>query len=249
MGFIKSVTFILWLLPYIFFGQVEQENSKYYGWFDQVIGPENTGLYNGKQYVDLYINRIVDNKHAYFYSNEPVSGSVTYDGQTYYNVNMRYNLETDQLLIHLKPGSVASILQLIYDRINRFTINDFRFVKVKSSYEDGSGINGFHMVLVENANFLLLKRHTKSKARGTKQIVGDRLQYEFISKTKYVLYNNSMYSDIESKADIIENFPWIKNEIKQFYKTYKPLLKRNPDTFMQRLFTEIIEPSSSKNVP
>ncbi len=247
MGIILRITFILLCLPNIFFGQTKHQDGEYYKWFDQVIGQENTGLYNGKQYVDPYVNRIINDRHAYFYSDKPLIGSVIYDKQTYYDVKMRYNLEIDQLLIHPKPGGVASILQLIFEKVDEFVINGFKFIKVENFYEDGSVIKGFYLVLAENEDILLLKRIIKSKARGVKQVIGDRLQYKFVSTSKYILYTKDIYRDVKSKKDIIENFPELKKEIKQFFKTYRSLQKKDSDIFMQRLFSKIIELQPTKN--
>ncbi|MBQ4821841.1 hypothetical protein [Aquimarina sp. MMG016] len=240
----KAKMLLLFLcLPLLFFGQQKNE-SEYYNWFDTIIGKEHTGLYNGKQYVDLDINKILNNKHAFFFSDEVLTGSVIYDGQPYYNVGIKYNLEQDKLLIALKPGSSASVMQLIYDKVEEFTINDYRFIRVEN-IDKKNYTNGFHQVLLDDNEILLLKKHTKSKIKSADDLEGNKQYYEYRSKSKYVLYFDQDYKgDIKSKTDIITIFPELKKEIKQFYKAHKLLRRKNPDAFMKKIFAEIINPSS-----
>ncbi|MEW7291507.1 hypothetical protein [Aquimarina sp. 2304DJ70-9] len=235
---------VFFLLPFAVFGQDVDKKSSYYDWFDQVLGREHTGLYNGKQYVDLDINRIHDNKNAFFLSDKVMNGSVMYDGQTYHNIGMKYNLEKDILLVTLKSGTTVSIIQLIRDKIDEFTIDGYRFIRITDILEDNTSINGFYEVLVEDSSFSLLKKNKKNRRKNIQ--AGRLLSYEFASANSYILLMNKKYKKVTTaKADIIKIFPEHKKEIKQFYEAYKRLRKSEPDTFMQRLFKKIVNPSSS----
>ncbi|GAA4276158.1 hypothetical protein [Aquimarina mytili] len=233
---------ILLILPFVFFGQDNDKQNSYYDWFDKVLGKEHTGLYNGKQYVDLDVNRIYENKNAFFLSDKVMLGSVTYDGQTYYNIGMKYNLEKDMLLVALKSATTASTIQLISDKIEEFVIEDFRFKRVVGSFEEGDLINGFYQVLVENSSYSLLKKHKKNRRKIIQ--AGKLVSYKFVSDNSYILFVNQGFKKITTKADIINIYPIHKKEIKEFYEAYKRLRKSDPDQFMQRLFRRVINSSS-----
>ncbi|WP_299438903.1 hypothetical protein [uncultured Aquimarina sp.] len=234
-------TIILLCLHLFVFGQMQNENPRY-EWYDKVIGKEHTGLYNGKQYIDFDRNKILDNKHAFFNSDAVLRGSVNYDGQTYYNVGIKYNLEIQNLLVTLKSGSVASILQLIYDKIDEFTIEDSSFIKIENLLVDGITTSGFVEVLLENSSFSLLKQHKK---RRREYIKGQQLYYKFLDKSRYILFINSTYIHIKSKGDVIKAFPDYKKEIKLFYDNYKSIKESNYNAFMKQLFKQISHSSSS----
>jgi len=82
MGNIKVFIIVLMLLPFTSMCQIGTENGAYYKWFDKVLGEEKTGLYNGKQYVNFYVNKTLDDNHVFFHSDAVLKGSITYDNQT-----------------------------------------------------------------------------------------------------------------------------------------------------------------------
>ncbi|WP_271783986.1 hypothetical protein [Aquimarina algiphila] len=238
----SSVVFLL--VPFLFFGQLKEE-SKYYNWFDQVLGQEHTGLHNGKWYLDFDVNRIYDNRHAFFRSDEVLMGSVTYSGQTYYDIKMKYNLEIDRLLVQLKSSSTASVIKLIPDKIDEFVIDGSRFIRIDDrEVEKAENILNtiFYEVLLETEDLLLLKSNKKVRNRRLGD-TGDKMVYEFTSANRYILSCNEKYYVVKSKYDIVKIYPELKKEIKQFYTTNKILKKSEPDRFMKRLFEKVVQPS------
>lgn len=247
MGAINYTKFIFLLIPCIVLGQSEQEQVAYYNWFDTVIGHENTGLYDGFQYVNRDVGRIQDNKHAFFTTDEVLVGSVVYNDQPYYDVSMKYNLETDKLIVTSNDNSSWTfVLQLSSDKIKEFTIDNRRFINRDVPVSNTSVESGFYEVLVEGTNFIFLKKHKKTRKKILKDTQDGRLFYEFLDKNKYLLFANESYSNIKTKRDIIKIYPSLKKEIKQFYGNHYRLKKQQPDTFMQKLFKEVIEQLVSK---
>lgn len=239
----KSILVIFF--PLVVFGQKNEEENAYYTWFDGVVGIEHTGLYNGKQYVDLNVNKIYDNKHPFFLYNKEILGSITYDGQTYYDTALKYNLEKDKLIVALKSGTTVTIIELINDKIDEFTIEGFRFIRIKELVGNKTSMNKFYEILVEKPSLLVLKKHKKVR---TKNIQASRIvNYKFISSDSYFLLVDQNIKEIASKADIIKIYPKLKKEINSFYKINKRLRKFEPDRFMQRLFEKIYQSALSKN--
>lgn len=234
---------VLFWLPLLSFSQTNTTKNNYSLWFDQVLNPEYTGLSNGVQYVNTEVNRGVKNEHPYFL-NTSVKGSIKYDNQHYQEVEMKYNLESEELIIKLNSGSVFYVIKLIYDKIDTFTIRDSKFIKINDLYSDGSMIRKFYEVLYQDSTFTLLKHHKKKKTAAKTE--GKTQYYRYLSTIKHILYYDNTYNEIKSKSDIIALFPESKIEIKEFYQQYRPLLKRDTDLFFKRLLTQVIKPSILK---
>ncbi len=243
---VKKRFFVLCCLPLLIFGQQTENEKAYYNWFDQIVGREHTNLYNGRQYVDLDINRIVDNKHAFFKSDEILKGSVRYDDQVYYDTGIKYNLELDEVLVTLKPGAIASILQLNSTMVQEFVIGENKFVRQEGDINRNIAIDGFYEVLLENSTFRLFKKYQKQRKKILqKTIRGNTLNYEFISSYKYFLFVDDKYTQIQSKSDVIKLYSTQKKEIKTFYGNNKNLRKSDPDRFIKMLFEKIAKQTLS----
>ncbi len=242
-GFIKSKLLIFFLLPFVFFGQEEKD---YYKWFDQVIGHDHLALHYGTQYIDREAGRVYKGEHAFFKSDKSLLGTIYYDGQVYYDFHMKYNLETDKLLIEVK-GTSLSVLQLVSSKIEKFTIDENKFIRVDRQIEDGK-INGFYELLLEKESFQLLKKYKATRVNRIENVTGkDKLLVKFRKKNWYVLNAKEGFQNIKSKTDISKVYPHLKKEIKTFYKEYRILQNENPDAFMKKLFDTIIQPSVLEN--
>ncbi|GAA4276154.1 hypothetical protein [Aquimarina mytili] len=243
---IKSTLAFL-VLPFLFYGQANNEEIAYYNWFDRMLGEEYTGLYNGKQYIDPDINKIFENKHSFFLSDKVLSGSITYNGQTYYNLGIKYNLETEQVIVTLKPGAVTSVIQLIADKITSFYIEDYKFVRLDNTLNSKHPISGFFQIITEHPHFILYKKNKKNRKERLEDIGGSKIYYEFTTKSQYILFMDKAYHEVNSKDDFISIFPETKQEIKSFYSTQKKIRKSDPDAFMKQLLEDVIYRSISKN--
>ncbi|WP_160114607.1 hypothetical protein [Aquimarina sp. AU474] len=242
------VNLLIYLLfPCSLFSQTIPEEGRYYVWFDQIFGEEHTGLYNGRQYVDLDVNKIYEDKHSFFSSDKVLFGTVRYDDQTYYNVGMKYNLETDAVLITLKPGAVTSILQLIPDKIQSFKIDGHSFVRLENPLMSENLDSGFFEIITKNNNFTLYKKNRKVRRKRLEELGGSKIYYEFTENNKYLLFIDETYINVTSKNSVTSLFPEIRQEIRSFYSIHKSLKKSNIDVFMRRLFEQVIHTTQSKN--
>ena len=80
---IAKTVFIL--VPFLVLGQDQESKKDIYMLFDNIVGHDNTGIYNGIEYREQL--RTLDNNHAYFISPDFVKSYIKYDGQIYYNIN------------------------------------------------------------------------------------------------------------------------------------------------------------------
>ncbi len=221
------------------------DKSTYYTWFDQFIGIENTGLYNGIQYVEKYAS--IRKQHQFFQSRDFVKGSITYNGQSYYNVSLKYNVYEDTVLIRLLDKFGGGILQLNNEGVSNFVIDKHTFVNL---YADKKGLKegGFYETLVENELFSFYKKNRKIKKELFKE---DRIIYDFPDKQSYSLFYNNAYHSINSKGDLSTIFPELKKQINEFYNANRVTRKSNPDTFwtllLKKIYLQISNTHNSKN--
>lgn len=201
--------------------------------YDQSIGLENTGLYKGILYVKEYTSQ--ENNHQYFKSSNSLTGTITYEGQKYYEQELKYNLVEDQLIITLK-NSLGHNNALIVNKnnVSSFIIDGHKFARTNNylSTIDSSPINFFLEILLENDTFSFLKNTKKT----VQKVINDgKVVYEFRNKTTYFLhYKNQLYK-IKSKKDLLNIFKEYKNDLKP--------IKRNKTqlTTKQKLFLSMLK--------
>ncbi len=227
------------------FGQGIRHERGYYVWFDQLVGIENTGLYNAIVYKQKY--RTINEKTKFLSSPNFLKGSVIYDGQFFSNLEMKYDVFEDELLIKQKDRLGGVTLQLFKDKIAEFTIDDRRFVKIDEAPLE-TGISGFCEIFLKNEHLVLLAKHRKNRLKRK----GKRaMYYEFIDqKEQYLLIYNDSYYKIKGKKDLTALFPEMKNEINSFYSVSRSLRNSNRNAFMKALMKriEILMPSEEKTV-
>lgn len=223
------------------FAQSAQNESGTYIWFDKVVGAMNLQLANGIEYIEK--ERTINSKTKFLFSADFLPGAVVYDGQTYFNVPMKFNVYNDLVIVKLRENLKMSIFQLLNEKLDAFILKGHHFIQIEGT-EDNSGINGFFEVLFERPNFKLLKKYRKNRQ---KRLEKDFVYFEFYqADSEYIILSNNKYYEYNSKRDVFDVFPENKQKIRRFYRTYKSILKSNPELFMVNLFEELI-PTGGRN--
>ncbi len=208
-----------------------QNNSKdrVFETYDALVGSDNTGLYNGTEFTDLFLN--TDGSYRYFNGFDYSKGSVTYNGQYYVNVSLKYDLLEDDLLARSDDNLSIFNIRLIPEFVDSFTIYKRVFTRLTDT-----GItlaaNGFFEVVYFGKDLNLYVKHIKKKKE---RAISGGVQYKFIEDNFYVLKSVGRYTVISSEKDIKKAFPQAEDQIHQFYKSYKTLYKSNRELFMTNL--------------
>lgn len=220
------------------------EKAPYYQWFDALVSPENTALYEGLLFKEQY--RTINQNTRYFRSPDFIEGYVVYGGQPYVAQQLKYDVFGDQLLLKVQDRLGGNTLQLFRDRVSEFGIDGHRFLHVPAA-ADHPGISGFYEVSLENPAFTLLTKHRKKdfdrKDRSS-------LYYEFLdAKKEHVLWYGNAYHSLERRNDVTALFPDLEEQIDDFYNRARVLRRTNPHGFMlglmQRLATLL--PQDTRN--
>jgi len=231
--YISIVKTVFILVPFLVLGQVSESKQDIYMLFDNTVGFDNTGIYNGIEYREKF--RTLNNNHAYFISPDFVKSYIEYDGQIYYNINLKYNLYDQNVIAKLKSkNSSEAVIRLYKDRIGSFSINNRRFINILSKYNN---VKGFYEEAFYDADFSLLIKHQKFK----KDLYQNEQMYvDYVTaKKEYLILSNNRYNEVDSKKDIANLFPDLKQEINQFYRDNKSLRKTNYNQFLINLLQEL----------
>lgn len=221
------------------FGQVKS-NDNYHEWFDELVGVENTALYNGIGYIEKY--KVINEYHKFYKTTDFLPGSIVYDKNYYSGLEMKYDLDEDLVALNLKNGSRIILLQPIKSKIEQFIIDDQLFININDSLSLASNISGFHEVLYENPDFQLLEKHQKKRfVRKGKNTI----YYEFKSRNFNVLFYNNNYFPISKRKDFIKVFPEYKKQIELFSKKTFP--KSNYRQHLVSLAKRIHQLNTSNN--
>lgn len=216
--------------------QTNTSNKDSYNWFDNIIGYENTGIYNGIIYKEKF--RTIDNNHKFFLTSQFSKGNIIYYGQPYYNIEMKYDIYEDLLIVKLPKNSEYFIIQLINDKIDGFSINNNKFLKISGKYETffNGAISGFYEISYQSKHLNLLKKNKKSRKE---RIVGNFVYSKFKDESEHIISFNDKYYKINSKKYLVKLFPDLKKNIDNFYNSNKQLFKKDKDTFMIKLMEHL----------
>lgn len=216
--------------------QSNTSNKDSYNWFDNIIGYENTGIYNGIIYNEKF--RTIDNNHKFYLTSQFSKGNIIYDGQSYYNIEMKYDIYEDLLIVKLPYNSEYFIIQLLNDKIDEFSINSNKFIKISLKNEAffNETISGFYEISFQSKDLNLFKKHIKSRKE---RIVGNFVYSKFKDESEHIIVFNDKYYKINSKKYLIKLFPELKKNIDNFYNSNKQLLEKDKDTFMIQLIEQL----------
>jgi len=239
----KTIVLSLWA-TIICSGSLISQNMPnepaYYNWFDSKVQRYNTGLFNGIQYTEQY--RTINEKHKFFEKSEFQLGSVVYNGQFYDQTPLKYNLDTDQLLLNIGYNYKFPTLILLKSKVEGFRIGESHFVHIENK-SDETEMEGFYQVLVANDSVRLLKKNSKKRF---KRIKGSTIYYEFLPENNYVIDYGDSYYNIARKKDVIRIWPNKRDFINE---NYNPALRKiNEDDFWTSFFSKLSDSFNTQNI-
>lgn len=242
MQFRKSRTKLLVLLTIIAatasktYSQTNSEITLYTK-FDSIVGKENLGLNNGP--LTLYPYKTIGDNNMFFKNNKFTVGNLVYDEQPYFNVNLKYDIYKDQLILNppAKPEHIG--ISLIQDKTASFSIYGKNFVKItKSQTLLPEFISGYYELIKIGKNFNLYIKHHKDIL---KEINEEGVYYSFHEKYQYYIEYKGKFYEINNKSTIIKIFPESKKNINAFYQKNRSLSTSDYNQFINSLMISIYD--------
>ncbi|KRD60069.1 hypothetical protein ASE40_13420 [Flavobacterium sp. Root935] len=210
------------------------EKSSLYDYFDEAVGKDNLNINNGIVHSEPF--RPLAGKNRY-YTEEFNLGDISYEGQIYSNVNLKYDILLDQVIYKQNGSSENLPINLITQKVDYFFIKNKKFVNLKEeSVKFPSLIKGIYEETYVGDNVSLYTKHFKEKV---KSLQSDVVYYNYIYKINYFIKYKNYFYKVESEKDFKKIFPDYKKEINGIYKTDKKLEDSNKNQFMENLTKQI----------
>lgn len=198
-----------------------------YNWFDSIIGQRNLDINLSPKYFNSKIT--LNDNHQYYSTETFQNGNVIYNEQPYFDIKLKYDIHSDELIIQLSNENQSHSLILDKSKIQGFSINNKKFIPIT----DKNNVNTFVEEL-KKGDIILYKKHFK------KELIKKDERYEyshFTDKSYYIINNQKELITIKSKKDLKKRFPSISKEINKLYRELKS--SKNKDLTMINFITKI----------
>ena len=176
----------------------------------------NSSLYNGTEYKETLLN-IRQGGIPYFLSADWVQGSVVYNGQSYDHIDLQYDIVNNKILTH--PFYSFIKMELLYDRIDQFTLADHTFVRLKTISKTD---NFYDRLTTGRAELYALR-----KKEVLEEVGGGKITHVLINKTRYYVLHNGNLLPVKSRRDLYKIFPECKARIKKHLEEKRISFRRN----------------------
>lgn len=227
-----SVLILVILYPLFTFCQQTNKDDSKYEWFDSLIGETNSGLFEGQVYYDVY--NVRENRHQFLNTSQFQKGSATYIGQGYFNLDLRYDVFNDNVIVRNKEIYWTPPMIFDSDLLLKFSIERNEFVNLRTSISDGE--TGFFEIILRLNSSRLLKKHKKKLFVKTEDEI---LYHEFKDDFKYYLQQGSTYFKLRSSKDLNAIFPEHKKAIKLLEKKHRVLKKSDFGIYLKSILVDL----------
>ena len=188
--------------------------------YHSYLTPE-TGLFRGIEYAAYDFTLREGN--PYFGDKKRRPGTVTYDCVLYNNLLVLYDEVKDNLILY----DVTNIfkIDLYPDLIDRFTIEDHRFIRLKDSLNPNQPHNGFYEVLYQG-RITLLKKEKKTIVE---DLASANVAEYYIrgADTSYYLKKNNVYYPVRNTKSLLRALKDRSKDVKRFIRSNGLSMRRD----------------------
>ncbi|HWA33972.1 MAG TPA: hypothetical protein VG737_07580 [Cyclobacteriaceae bacterium] len=209
-------------------------------WFDNIVGPENTGLLNGREYFIAFPGA---SSHPFFGSREVTNERLVFHSQLYVNVPLLYDIFTDEIILrHRDKRNQFTMIVLDKDRVESFTLYNHHFKRkeLKGAVEPHLA-KGFFDVLFEGESISLVAKRRKTSYAN----VGVR---DYQEDSRFFLIKGDQWIELGGKKSYYALSPRYKTEIQDFIKRQKIKVgrKNEADLIQVAKHCDLLEGGKSK---
>jgi hypothetical protein len=177
---------------------------------------DNAQIYHGSEYIRNGQKAI---GFPYYDSDSMMKGTVAYQGNPYTDLNLYYNLVSDELIIH--NYSQNSFISLAYGKVDSFTIGTHVFLDLTSKKWAGLPTDGFYEQLFAGEPSLFVRREKRL-------VIGTGSE-----ETKYIQYNhffikmNNTFFAVDDRNALLDLLKDQKDLLKRYIRTNKLKFKKD----------------------
>jgi hypothetical protein len=166
-------------------------------------------LYNGAEYV----GHLPTIKGHPFADSLWRTGSITYDGVTYQNIRLLYDVVDDVVIVPHSDSVYRIQLQSI--KINRFSIPNRNFIRIVRDTAHNVGLRtGFYEQLYDGRSKVLVKRVKTIKT----ELVQNSVKEEYLSEYSYYIGKNGLFYPVKSKRSVLNLFADQKKPLRKYIR-------------------------------
>ncbi len=211
-------------------GSQEAQYTEIYRQTEALVGV-NPLLRNGVYYEDFYFNA---EGHPFFTDEGYLAGSVTYRGQSYEDVKLRYDIFSHQLLILHDDGKEIFENYLSVEFITEFTIAGARFKKLLAGDEQ----EGFYQLVAGDERLLCCYHWIKSRSEDHE---GNYMKYVFGEQRarRYLLMEGELKRYRNNRSFLKALPDGVRSSTRSYLRDHKLKVKKADDGRMQELLSFI----------
>ena len=220
------------------------KETEIYNLYDKTVGKHNLDSNNGVLYTNPY-KTLDDSYHIYFSEDKFEKGTLSYDGQIYFDTSLKYDVYRDIVILNPDGASELIGISLNKEKVESFSLYNRKFVKlIKEQYTLPNLTTGYYEISENNKDFILYIKHSKAIQKKVKE---DGIYYEFKPNSSYLLYYMKNLYAVDNKSDILKIFPDQKKQINEFYLMNREVRKSDTNQFMKNLMKHINNSLPNKN--
>jgi hypothetical protein len=230
----KTIFLVLFGLFLNIYSTRSQTNEDYavYNWFDKNLGIESLDFKNGPAHLNF--DKTPTNQNRYL-TDEFRKGSINYNEQSYFDLFLKYDIYSDELILRPYDEANTTKINLIKENIKSFIIGNEKFVNLKELNRIVFK-GGYYEEVLIGKNITLYIKYYKEKKKSTKDEIN---LIDYVPKYEFILYKENKYNLITEKKEIITLFPDNKRKINDFYLMNRDLKKDSLSLFMKNLIRYI----------
>ncbi len=209
-------------------------------WFDAIIGTDNSGLLNGREYFIAFPGA---SSHPFFGSREVTNERIVFNSQLYVNVPLMYDIFTDEIVLrHRDKRNQFTMIVFDKDRVESFTLYNhlFRKIELKGSVEPHLA-KGFFDILYEGKEISLLAKRRKTSYAN----VGVR---DYREDSRYFIKMKDRWVELGGKKTFYALNPGRKAQIQAFIKNQKIKVGKKNETELIKVakYCDMLEGGTSR---
>ena len=227
------VILIALLLPCTVFGQRASVDSSFR---EQAIRyaharyvrstADQARLYNGAEYV----GHLPTIKGYPYLDSLWRTGAVTYDGITYQNIRLLYDLVDDVVVVPHIDSVYRMQLQNI--KVSRFSIADHQFIRIVRDTAHNVGLRtGFYDQLYDGRSKVLAKRVKTIRT----ELVQNSIKEEYLSENSFYIGKNGLFYPVKTKRSVLNLFADQKKTLRKYLRENRIKFAKNREAAIVKL--------------
>lgn len=194
--------------------------------YRKALGPQSP-IYNGSRYA---APKQTFEQHPYFFSEDWLTGTVRYDGESFSEVPLMFDLLSDAVITEHLPSGHS--IQLVPGKLEKFSIAGHSFEKIiNDSVSNSLPRTGFYDVLYAGNTKVIASRQKFLREKIEVRVI--TVTYE--ERNRYFMFKDGIFFPVRSKGSVLKLLDNRRQELKRFLKREKIIFSDNRELALKRL--------------